>query len=170
MDILIGKRSQWKGRNRRAVFVGQGLVEFAVILPLLLTLIAGVIEFGRLMATYAAVSSASREGARFGAAVGNNGEGTVVRYEDCLGIREAARGIASALTDIEYSDIHIHYDTGPGTTVYATCKPPVGTVQLGDRIVVRVEVSYQPLLSVGLDPIQLTAETKRTIVKAVELE
>lgn len=169
MDILKGKRSRWKGRNRRAVLIGQGLVEFAVILPLLLTLVAGIIEFGRLAATYAAVSSASREGARFGAAVGNSGEGTVARYEDCLGIRDAARRIASAFTDIEYSNIQIYYDTGPGTAVYAACKPPVGTVQLGDRIVVKVEVTYKPLL-IGFDPIQVISEAKRTIVKEVELE
>lgn len=159
-----------KDQNRRTSLLGQGIVEFAIILPLLLTLVAGVIEFGRLAATYAAVSSASREGARYGAAVGNSGEGTVARYEDCMGIREAARGIASALTDIDYYDIEIMYDTGPGTAVYATCKPAVGTVQLGDRIVVRVEATFQPLLSIGLEPIQITSEAKRTIVKEVELQ
>jgi Flp pilus assembly protein TadG len=170
MNILrvIGFRS--KGQRRRAVLLGQGLVEFAVILPLLLTLITGVIEVSRLVATYAAVSSASREGARYGAATGNNGEGTVARYEDCVGIRESVKRMASAITDIDYTSIQIFYDTGPGTTVYSACKPPVGSVQLGDRIVVRVEVTYEPLLSIGLDPIQVIAETKRTIVKEVELE
>lgn len=159
------------GQPRNFVHRGQGLVEFAVILPLLLTLIAGIIEFGRLAATFAAVSSASREGARFGAAVGNSGDGTVARYEDCVGIREAARGIASAFTSIDYSDIEIMYDTGPGTAVYATCKPTVGSVQLGDRIVVRVEVTFEPILfSIGLKPIHVSSMAKRTIVKEVELQ
>lgn len=170
MNILRGIRFRSKGQRRRAVLLGQGIVEFAVILPILLTLITGVIEVSRLAATYAAVSSASREGARYGSAAGNSGEGTVARYEDCVGIRESAKRLVSAFTDIDYTGIQIFYDTGPGTVVYSACKPPVGAVQLGDRIVVRVEVTYEPLLFIGLDPIQVTAETKRTIVKEVELE
>ncbi len=170
MNTLQSKIFRRKGQNRRVVHFGQGLVEFAVILPLMLTLIAGIIEFGRLAATYAAVSSASREGARYGAAVGNSGEGTVARYEDCLGIRDSAQRIASAFIDIDYSNIQIRYDRGPETVVYATCKPPVGSVQLGDRIVVTIVVTYKPLLALGLDTFQITSEAKRTIVKEVELD
>jgi Flp pilus assembly protein TadG len=150
--------------------LGQGLVEFAVILPLMLTMIMGIVEFGRLAVTYAAVSSASREAARYGAAVGNSGFGTVTRYKDCFGIRDAALRITSAVTEIEPSDISIEYDTGPGTAVYAICEPPAGVVQLGHRIIVRVEATYEPILPVGLNPFTITSEAKRTIVKDVELD
>ena len=36
---------------------GQAMVEFALILPLLLLLLFGIIEFGRLMLVYASVST-----------------------------------------------------------------------------------------------------------------
>lgn len=45
---------------------GQSLVEFALVLPLLLILIFGMIEFGVLMYDKAVITNASREGARVG--------------------------------------------------------------------------------------------------------
>ncbi len=44
---------------------GQSLVELALILPLLLMIVMGVIDFGRLFGSYIALQNASREGARF---------------------------------------------------------------------------------------------------------
>jgi Flp pilus assembly protein TadG len=49
----------------------QSLAEFAVVVPLLLILVFGIIDFGLGLRTYMGVSSATREGARFGA-VGNS--------------------------------------------------------------------------------------------------
>lgn len=43
---------------------GQALVELALIMPLLIMLLFGVIEFGRVFNAYLTVTSASREGAR----------------------------------------------------------------------------------------------------------
>ena len=43
---------------------GAAAVEMAIVLPLLLLLIAGIIDFGRLMFTQAEVTNAAREGAR----------------------------------------------------------------------------------------------------------
>ena len=70
---------------------------------------------------------------------------------------------------VNANNIQIEYDTGPGSAVYANCQPPVGAVELGHRIIVRVVVTYEPLLSVGIEPFQITSEAKRTIVKEVEL-
>jgi len=44
---------------------GQELVEFALILPILLVLLLGVIEFGRLIFIYNTIANAAREGARY---------------------------------------------------------------------------------------------------------
>ena len=46
---------------------GQAIVEFALVLPLLLILLFGVIDFGRALQTYITINNASREGARLGA-------------------------------------------------------------------------------------------------------
>jgi hypothetical protein len=48
----------------------QSLVEFALVVPMLLMLVFGVIDFGLGLRAYISVSSATREGARY-AAVGN---------------------------------------------------------------------------------------------------
>lgn len=46
---------------------GQNLVEFAVIVVLLLALVLGICEFGRVWMTFQVVTNASREGARLAA-------------------------------------------------------------------------------------------------------
>ena len=43
---------------------GQSLVEMVVVLPLLLLLLIGVVDFGRAFFTFIAITNASREGAR----------------------------------------------------------------------------------------------------------
>lgn len=55
------RRSSLK-RNEK----GQSLVEFALVLPLLLFLIMGIIQFGLVLSGYVTVSNAAREGARVG--------------------------------------------------------------------------------------------------------
>lgn len=55
---------------------GAAVVEFAVILPLLLLLVFGIIEFGVLIYNKAMITNASREGARLGIVFRTN-RGTV---------------------------------------------------------------------------------------------
>jgi hypothetical protein len=49
---------------------GQSLAEFAIVVPILLILVFGIIDFGLGLRAYISVSSATREGARY-ATVGN---------------------------------------------------------------------------------------------------
>ena len=50
--------SRWPALRREA---GQELVEFALILPLLLLLFLGIIEFGRAMLAYNTIANAARK-------------------------------------------------------------------------------------------------------------
>ncbi|MBN1312548.1 MAG: pilus assembly protein [Anaerolineae bacterium] len=59
------------GRGKRARR-GQSLVEFALTLPVLLTILAGVVEVANILAVYNRAQMASREGTRFGAQGGTN--------------------------------------------------------------------------------------------------
>lgn len=52
-------RPRWHSSDR-----GQALVEFALILPILLILILGLIDVGRAVGAYNSVSNAARSGAR----------------------------------------------------------------------------------------------------------
>lgn len=45
---------------------GQALVELALVLPILILLIMGTIEFGRIFHSYLLITNAAREGARAG--------------------------------------------------------------------------------------------------------
>ena len=147
--------------------VGQGIVEFAIAIPVVLIVILGTIEFGRLLITHTAISSASREAARYGAAVGNEDLGILPPYEDCVGIRDAAQRVTKAFVDIQDAEIDIEYDKGPGTAVYSTCSPPSDTVELGDRIVVSITTTYEPLIPLGFGSFEVSSVTKRSITKAL---
>ena len=45
---------------------GQAMVEFALVIPVMLLLVFGVVEFGRAYYTYSALTNAARKGARYG--------------------------------------------------------------------------------------------------------
>ena len=46
--------------------LGQSLVEMAIILPILLTLLMGMVEFGRIFSSYLVMENLSRSAVRFG--------------------------------------------------------------------------------------------------------
>ena len=57
-----------KRRRRRCRRRGTSALEFAIIMPLLITIVLGCIDFGRFAYTYIAVTNAARTGAGFGSA------------------------------------------------------------------------------------------------------
>jgi hypothetical protein len=62
------KRNHDRKRNKdRRKSVGQSLVEFTVLLPVLLIMLSGLIEFGFLLNSYLDLIDAARESARFAA-------------------------------------------------------------------------------------------------------
>lgn len=56
-----------KKRTKRLGESGQALVEFAIVTPMLLLLVLGIVDFGRAFYTYHVMIDAAREGARMGA-------------------------------------------------------------------------------------------------------
>jgi len=68
---------------------GQGMVEFALVFPLLVILINGIFEVGRVMYYYSLAIAATREVARYGAAIQDTGGG-FPQYKDCQGILDFA--------------------------------------------------------------------------------
>jgi hypothetical protein len=150
---------------------GQGMVEFALTLPLLLVLVVGVMEFGRLLFFYSAITTGTREAARYGAASGPVSGGSAY-YQDCAGIRAAAKRI-SGLAGINDGDISIVYDEGPGGASLGSC--PVGgtgpALKLGDRIIVSVTGDFQPVVPlINVAPVEITSVARRTILKDVEIK
>jgi Flp pilus assembly protein TadG len=53
---------------------GQSLVEFAIILPIILLLLMGIVEFGMMLNSYLTIQNVTREGARLGIVGGSDVE------------------------------------------------------------------------------------------------
>ncbi len=148
---------------------GQGIVEFSLILPILLLMIFGIIEFGRLLFIYASVASASREAVRYGSAV--DATSGLPRYADCAGIRAAAKRIGD-FAGVQDAGIAIKYDDGTSDTV-ASCAgiTDFSDIELGDRVVVSVIADYAPMVMfVNLPSFPIRSSSARTIVKRVSIE
>lgn len=82
IPFRAGRRSRdrrWRGQ------LGQSLVEFSLIIPLLLILVFGVIDFGMGLRAYISVSQATREAARFGSIGSNPGTFTAGGSGECNG-------------------------------------------------------------------------------------
>jgi hypothetical protein len=167
---------------------GQGMAEFALALPILMLVIFGLLEVGRALFMYAAVTNASREAVRFATAYGVN-EGNVLHVQNCAAIRNTARRVAF-LMPLEDGDIVIEYDTGPQIdpdtgvetppVVFDSCDAVEGdatngvqadvTLACGNRVMVTVEYIYHPI--VPIVPMQtqtFTASSARTFLGIIEL-
>ena len=141
---------------------GQGLVEFALILPLMLLLMWGIIEFGRLLVVYTEVSNAAREAVRYGVAHGTD-IASDPRYLDCEGIRDAGKAV-TAITLLEDDNFAIAYDRGGGG-IFDTC-PPSTQVGFGNRLIITVTQQIRPLiLFQDAGPFQVQFSSARTIVQ-----
>lgn len=147
------------------------MVEFAMVIPILLLLVFGIIEAGRLLFLYSAVLSSSREAARYGSAAGEM-NGSLRYYADCDGIRNAAMRIGR-FAGVSATDVSISYDHGPSSSgPFAICPlAPDQQIALADRVIVQVVSTWRPLLPiVNFTPVPISAITRRTIIKDVEIE
>lgn len=160
-------KTQWNMRQR-----AQGMVEFALAIPIFLVLAFGIIEFARMVVVYSSVFSAAREAARLGSAVGDSPNGLPF-YRDCDYIRAAAQR-AGMMAGIEPGNIDIRYDHGPDDLRAWEDKPVcsnTAVVALGDRVVVRVNADYVPLVGlVNLAPVNVVSTDARTIVTGVNVQ
>ena len=151
---------------------GQAIVEFSLVLMVLVVVLVGILEVGRLMFMYAAVNNASREAARYASAIGLDDSG-YAKYQYCEGIRIMAQRSAffTPLT------ITISYDHGPGTTAFDTCDGSADTavsINSGtnlDRVSITVSADYSPMLNlIPIGSRTLTSSSARTILGFQDLE
>jgi Flp pilus assembly protein TadG len=140
-----------RGRER-----GATVVEFALVVPVLVASLVGIVEFGRLFMADQDVATASREGARYAL--------SGARYDDCDGIRAAAANLASR-SGVTEVDVMVEYDHGPDTATFAQCPIEPSEIASGDRIVVTVTRTVTPVIPL-YDPVTVRATERRTITKA----
>jgi Flp pilus assembly protein TadG len=81
-------RNGWRSER------GAELIEFAVVMPILIFIIAGIFEFGMMFRALEAVTNAAREGARVGVLPGYNAPDVQTRVNNYL----AASGLTGPRT------------------------------------------------------------------------
>lgn len=166
MQLFQWSRKRSNNTHRR----GQGIVEFALVLPVFLIFVLGIMEFGRLLFIYAATQTASREGSRFGAATENLGK--------CSNIRDATKRLAF-LTGISDSNIAVYYNNDPEDDTEFTCSsvgicPTSGSGSYlkgaTDRIVVQVALRYEPIIPIpGISGVCFESKSARTLLDAIQV-
>lgn len=109
---------------------GAALVETALVLPVLILIVLGCVDFGRFASSYMAVANAAREGASFGASH---------PFTDAtFGLWKER--VASAVTD-EMSGVP-GFEAGKLSTV----EPTLVASQLDSRVRVQVTYVFQPAI------------------------
>jgi Flp pilus assembly protein TadG len=119
---------------------GQGLVEFALVLPVLLLIICVVIDGGRLVYAYSTVA----EAARYGAHEAQISSSSLAQVDDQVNIHRGLLG-----------------DLGTATTLSPSSSPRTP----GTSVTITVSYSYRmitPLLS-AFGPVNLTQSTSVTV-------
>jgi Flp pilus assembly protein TadG len=127
---------------------GQSLVEFALILPIFILVLAGLFDLGRAVFAYNTISNASRESVRVAIV---NQTATDVQNE------ALKQGVSLGLSA---ADVTITYGDPSGT---GTCTSPYG---LGCRASVTVQYSYTaatPVISQIIGPFLMTATTEMRV-------
>ena len=89
---------------------GQAVVEFAMVIPIMLVILAGVLEFGLVANDSLTIGYGSREGARAGSALGTGGATDCKDGDDPAGVDPAIvagvqRIIESSGSAVKLSDI-----------------------------------------------------------------
>lgn len=115
-----------KGRKEKQR--GQSLVEFALLLPLLILLLGGVLELGRLFFAYVAVTDAAAEGATYA---------SIYPSSSIQAITDRAQSATSGLVRLDPSMIRVERPSltaGAPITVTVTYPFTLVTPLLGDLI------------------------------------
>jgi hypothetical protein len=164
--------------NQHKKFRAQAIVEFMLALPVLLMLLYGVIEVGRLIFIFSSVANASRQAARYGSASGE--VDNVAFYQDCDGIREVANQSAFI---IKFDKINVTYDRGinpDGTSIPISgidpdpnedaCPIEDYTVRNGDRIIVQVSTTYEPIIKfLPIKPLEVVSASARSFLISIPI-
>jgi Flp pilus assembly protein TadG len=135
--------------NKKREQAGQSLVEMAITLTLLITLLAGLVDIGRAFFAWIAIRDAAQEGALYGS----------INPADTSGVIARARETAASQVDLTQLTI-------PAPTIAgASCANTTGS----NSVTVNVTYNYNtitPFLSaiIGTQVITIRASSTNTII------
>jgi Flp pilus assembly protein TadG len=143
-----------QGPSRRRRQSAQSLTEFALILPVLMLILLGVVDFGRVFYYWTSIANAAREGARYAIThptaitSGCKADPNNVKYR----VKQEA-GTTMVLSDANVAVYWVDATTGAPTDAAANCNPLPGDQRIYQNPnAVRVDVTYDfraitPLIS-----------------------
>lgn len=98
---MMGKRNAVPVKRRNKMRKAAAVVEMAVVLPILLTILFGIIEFGWTFMVYQSITNAAREGCRVAVLEGSTDEEINARIDEYLTLV----GMANYSVDITHSTV-----------------------------------------------------------------
>lgn len=138
---------------------GGAAVEFAVVLPLLVLILFGIVEYGFIFYNKQVITNASREGARFGIVAGSpRASESQIKGEITTYVSQKLISFASTETQPAITICSMDKDD-PATEI---C-PNVSTASFGDYLSVKVDYPYQFLLLPNLGKL-FSSEAKSNIL------
>ena len=97
---------------------GQALVELALVLPLLLALLCGIVDFGWIYYNQITLTNAAREGARY----------AVIHYDPATGWKEdATEKMMSTMVGVKSATALVTDPVEQQITAYVTAEPKILT-------------------------------------------
>ncbi len=169
--IKLMKKSNFLRKER-----AQTMVEFALVFPIVLLITYGIMELGRMIFIYTSLTSAAREGARYGAAT-RVVSGGLEQYADCAGIRAAVRHAALLIAIPNDSDISITYLRADSSAYPYACGASgfnKADIKIGYQIQVKISnLTFQPIIGsfLGINSFTIPPRTNtRTILMDVKIE
>lgn len=138
---------------------GQGLVEFALTLPVLLLFVLGLIDVGRILFAYADSSNSLREALRYAEIIGYL-DTTYRPYLDCPKMTdEAADGYF-----ITSDNVTISYEKASNGTTYTCSTVSDSVLSNGDMLQIQLVAVVRPLF-LPFGDLNLNFKGQRSIVK-----
>jgi TadE-like protein len=127
-----GRRTVSAGRAARRRRSGQSLVEFAVVLPVFLLVLAGILDFGLGLYSQMTVINAAREGARVG---------VVTIGDPTVAVEDRVKAMSGGLDQSKLS-ISVKCERPSGSS-FVACSGPQWVA--GDGVLVTVHYDYAML-------------------------
>jgi Flp pilus assembly protein TadG len=123
---------------------GQSLVEFALVLPIIILIIFGILEFGRIFSSYIVITHAAREGARIGA-VGKPDDVIIDRIRQAAPLPQAGTNLHITRLEPNQSarapglplTVEVAYDLHLFTPIFSDLLP--NPITLKSQVTMRLE-------------------------------
>jgi Flp pilus assembly protein TadG len=125
-----------RARSRGQGMRGQSLVEFALVVPVFLLIVAGMIDFGLALNASITISNAAREGGRLGVLTP---DATKIRTQTT----NAASGLAGTMT------VTVSCTKPSGSTCTLDGSKTTGAIA-GDTVIVTVDYDYPMIWPLAL--------------------